>query len=457
MNEPGKTLAAWAASLTWEDLPQRIRSKALDHVVDTIGVMYSGIETEACAGARRAAQLWGQGDEATVLGTRRTLPATTAAFLNALHGRIHTYDDTYEPGTLHTGSPVVAAALALSEKLGCDGRTFLAAVVAGYEVATRVAAAVSPSHYAHGFHNTGTCTVFGATAAAARLLKLGGAAIAEAFGLAGATAGGIRQHQIDGSMFDSAFHGARAAQSGVMVAQLRSEGVKGPPAILEGPMGFCNVLAPERDLSRLTHELGQAYEFEKTTIKPYPTCRFAHGPTEAALDLKREHGIDAAAVQAVTVETFRQSIEVSSRPAINSPFDAVVSHQYSVALALAKGKVELAAIAAGMDGDPQVLDLMRRVRVLHDAELEKRFPRSWPHRVTIEMKNGRRYTTVSEYPPGRVTAVPSTTVDQKFMQQSVPYLGQGGAQEALALLRGMEAARDVRAVARALAGSGERK
>src|SRR5262249_8150396 len=162
---------------------------------------------------------------------------------------------------------------------------------------------------------------------------------------------------------------------GVMAAQLRSEGVAGPPAILEGPMGFCTVMSPERDVSRLTAGLGSTYEFEKITIKPYPTCRFAHGPTEAALTLKARHRIDADQVREGTLATFKQSIEVSSRPAIESPFDAVVSHQYSAALALTKGKVELADITAGANGDPRALALMRKVRVVHDAELEKDFPR----------------------------------------------------------------------------------
>ena len=127
MQAPGKTLAAWAAQLTWQDLPQPLREKALDHVVDAIGVMYSGIDVEACAGARRAVEKWGSGSESTVLGTRAQLPAASAAFLNTLHGRIHTYDDTYEPGTLHAGTCAVATALALSEKHAADGRTFLAA------------------------------------------------------------------------------------------------------------------------------------------------------------------------------------------------------------------------------------------------------------------------------------------------------------------------------------------
>lgn len=451
MQAPGKTLADWAASLTWHDVPEALRAKALDHVLDTIGVMYSGIDVQACAGARRAAGGWGNSSEATVVGTRSLLPAPSAAFLNALHARIHTYDDTYEPGTLHTGSPVVAAALALSEKHAADGKKFLAAVVAGYEVATRVAASVSPSHYASGFHNTGTCTVFGAAAAASRILGLDGAAVAEAFGLAGATAGGLRQHQIDGSMLDSAFHGARAAQSGVMVAQLRAEGVQGPPAILEGPLGFCAVMAPECDVSLLTHGLGTAYEFAKTTIKPYPTCRFVHGPTEAALMLKHEHKIDPAAIRAVTIATFRQSIEVSDRPAINSPFDAVVSHQYAVALVLVKDRIELSAITAGVNGDSCVLELMQKIRVVHDAGLEKDFPRSWPHRVMIEMSDGTQYSTLSEYPPGRIAPIPSAIVDKKFLEQSSRYLGDAGASKALELLRGCADATDMRTIASALA------
>lgn len=453
--DEGKALAAFSAQVRWRDLPPALREKVVDHVVDTIGVMYSGIAMAACEGARRAAPLWGAADEAAVFGTDLRLPAASAAFLNALHARIHTFDDTYEPGTLHTGSPVVSAALALGEKHDVDGETFLSAVIAGYEVATRVAAAVSPSHYASGFHNTGTCSVFGATATAARVLGLDATATVEAFGLAGATAAGIRQHQIDGSMLDSAFHGARAAQSGVMVAQLRAEGVGGPPAILEGPMGFCTVMSPARDVGRLTAGLGTDYEFAKTTIKPYPTCRFVHGPVEAAQTLKRQHGIAPDAIEDVTVATFKQSIEVSSRPALNSSFDAVVSHQYAIALMLVKEQVGLSDIIGYEQGDPRVLALMRKVRVVHDDALEKDFPRCWPHLVTVRMKDGRSHALLSEYPPGRLSPVPAAAVNDKFVAQSAAYLGDVGAQRALALLRGIDGAKSMQSLARSLAPTGK--
>src|SRR5258706_7013947 len=229
----GSRLADFAAAVEWSELPEPVRTKTLDHVLDTVGNMFAGVEVDACAAARKAADMWGRGEDATVIGVDALYPAPTAAFLNALHGRINAYDDTYEPGNVHPGNSVIAAALALSEKHAVDAATFLSAVVAGYEVVTRVAAAVSPSHYAAGFHSTGTCTVFGAAAAAARILGLSGTATAEVLGLAGAAAAGLRQHQIDGSMLDSAFHGARAAQSGVMVAQLRAEGVRGPAGIVD--------------------------------------------------------------------------------------------------------------------------------------------------------------------------------------------------------------------------------
>lgn len=446
----GTNLAAFAARLQWDALPHPLRAKLLDHVVDIIGVMFAGINVEVCASARRAAHGWGQGDEATVAGLQTRYPAPTAAFLNALHARIHTYDDTYEPGTMHSGSPVVSATLALAETQAVDGPTFLAAVFAGYEVATRVAAAVSPSHYAAGFHNTGTCAVFGAAAAGARILGLDGQATAEALGLAGATAAGLRQHQIDGSIFDTAFHGARAAQSGVMVAQLRAQGVRGPAAILDGPMGFCAVMAPTRDLSRLDAELGSRYEFSEMTIKPYPTCRFVHGPIEAALQLKHQHKLDPAHITELEIATFRQSMEVSDRAEIPTPFDAVVSHQYTVALALVKNKVALSSFSGEALGDPVVLGLMRKVRVVNDPELERLYPKCWPHRVTITMSDGRQVSTLSEYPPGRATPIPRQAVDEKFLENSTPHLGAQRSAQVLEMIRGLEGCKDVRTVATAL-------
>lgn len=446
----GTNLASYAARFKWSDLPHPLRAKLLDHVVDTMGVMFAGVNVDVCVGARRAAQAWGRGEEATVVGLEARYPTPTAAFLNALHGRIQNYDDTYEPGTVHPGSPVVSAALSLSECRGVDGPTFLSAIFAGYEVATRVAAAVSPSHYAAGFHNTGTCTVFGAAAAGARILGFDGQATAEALGLAGAAAAGLRQHQIDGSMLDSAFHGARAAQSGVMAAQLRAEGVRGPAGILDGPMGFCTVMAPERDLSRLDAQLGSRYEFAEMSIKPYPTCRFTHGSVEAALELKRQHKLDPARITELQIATFRQSMEVCDRGEIRTPYDSVMSHQYAVAVALVKDKVALSSFSGEALNDRAVLDLMKKAHVTNDPDLERLFPRSWPHRVTVVMVDGQRFSALSEYPPGRVVPASQHAIDEKFIAHSAPYLGPQQSRQTLAMIRGLETCSNIQTVTAAL-------
>lgn len=443
MSGPGARLAAFAAGVQWDRLPQSLRDQLKRHVLDTIGVMFAGFESAESAPAREAVRGWGAGADATLVGSGERLPAPGAAFINALHGRLHTFDDTYEPGTLHPGSVIIATALALGERTRAGGAQFLSAVAAGYEVSTRVAAAVSPGHYAAGFHNTGTCNAFGAAAAAARLLNFDADATAETFGLAGATAAGLRQHQQDGSMFDSAFHGARAAQCGVMVAQMRAAGLRGPRLILDGPMGFCSVMAPRgADLSRLEADLGTVFEAAKTTIKPWPSCRFNHAPIQAALEVRQRHRVDHRQVERVELRTFRQSIEVSSRPSVDTQFDAILSHQFALANALVHGNVTLAALR-DLHGDTAVRDLTSKVSVVHDESLESRYPASWPHHVKVYMKNGEVHEALCEYPPGRLSPIPESVVEAKFRGLATPLLGEERAARLLAAIRNVEALDDI--------------
>jgi 2-methylcitrate dehydratase PrpD len=176
-----------------------------------------------------------------------------------------------------------------------------------------------------------------------------------------------------------------------------------------------------------------------------------HGPIEAALTLKLKHGIDPAAIREITLATFKQSIEVSNRPTLNSSFDAVVSHQYAIALAIVKEKVELAEIINYERGDPQALSLMKKVRVIHDSALEADFPRTWPHRVTVHMDSGQSYSLLSEYPPGRLAPIPRAAVDAKFVAQCAVGLGEAKARSALEMLRGIDQIKNMRVLARALA------
>ena len=441
---PARQLARFVAGIRWQAVPGEVREKLLDHVLDTLGVICAGVGTpegEACAEVARG---WGAGEQCTVVGHPWRLPAPGAVFLNAFHARIHTFDDTHAAGPLHPGCAALSAALACSELARLDGERFLAAVLAGYETATRISAAVSPSHYQRGFQNTGTCNSFAAAAAAGRAMGFEGDALLECLGLAAQSAAGLRQFQIDGSMVDTSFAGARAALLGLVSAQLRAAGLPGARGGLDGRWGFCNVTANDADLERLCSDLGERFEFAATALKPYPSCRFTHGPVEAVLRLRAEHGIDAADVEEVVIHAFQQSIELSDRPVVASAKDAILSHQYALALALARGRVDLAGIAAHGAPDAIVAALMPRIRVIHDDALERLHPAHWPHRVTVRLRDGRLLTASSADPPGaHGRPLSRAAVAEKFLANAEPVLGREAAERALAAVYALPQAPDL--------------
>ena len=425
---PERRLAAFVAGLRWPDVPPAVARKVGDHVLDTVGVMCAGrsapSSTTVCSLFTEA----GGVPEASVIGGATALPAPAAAFVNAFHGRVHTFDDTFDAGPIHPGSVVVAASLAAAERSRASGADLLAAVLAGCEVSVRVSSALGPEHYAHGFHGTGTCNALGAAAAAARAMGLGADAVAGALGHAGAAAAGLRQYQIDGSMSDSALNGARAAHAGVIGAQLAADGLPGPAGILTGPWGMCRVLSSGSQPARLVDALGSRWAFVETALKAYPTCRFTHGPIDALLALRRRHGIDPASVDRVDIRGFRQSIEVSDRPAVETRFDALMSHQFAAAAALARGRVGMDSLETPVRSDPLVRHLLARVHVHHDASLDAAAPARWPHRVRITLADGSVLEEESPNPPGAAgTPIAPEVLEAKFRDLAGPVLGPDAA------------------------------
>ena len=450
----GVRLATFTAQLQWHEVPAAIRAKVVDHVVDILGVMFAGAAEDVCVRARKAASQWGQGSESLVVGAPQRASAPSAAFVNALQGRIRTYDDVHELATLHAGSPIIAASLAMAEREAASGRQFLLAALCGYEVATRVAASISPAHHVAGFHSTGTCSPLGTAASASKLLGLDAETTATTMGLAGETGAGLRQYQVDGSMLDSAFHGARAAQSGIMVAQMGQAGLAGPKAIIEGRWGLCRSLSPEFDPDVLDRNLGDQYEFANVSQKPYASCRFTHGPIHAALQLHREHGFAPADVAEIEIGTFRQSIEVSDRPKLVSDLDPTFSHQYAIAVALLRGRVDLEDVRFADRDDSALMSLMAKVRVVHDEAVQQAFPASWSDRVTITMSDGRRFAAFSSNPPGhRDSPLAQEIIDAKFLRNTAACLPGDNGRQALQAIRHVEDCKDVRELTRLLAVS----
>ena len=434
-----ETLAAFIANLRWSDVPRNVQTQLKTHVLDTVGVICAGVHTTEASGVRRALERWAGLEEGTAIGAHCKLPAPNAAFANTFAGRLHTFDDTYEDGPVHPGSTAVSAALAAAEAENASGAEFLAAVLAGYETTVRISLALGPSHYGSGFHNTGTCNVFGACAAAARACSLDAEAIADALGLAGEAASGIRQYQIDGSMTDTALNGARAAQTGIGAVALQRVGLKGPHGVLDGAWGLLRVMSKGGSAERLCEGLGSTYAFSATSLKPYPSCRFTHGPLDELIALRKRHGIDPASIESVEIATFRESIEVSDRPAIASPSEAILSHQYVAARALHDGALTLEDFHAPRLRQAPVLRLAERVRVVFDDALQSQYPAAWPHRITVYCTDGRTFTAESRQPPGSGDApLPRERVTRKFFELATPVLGEERSHAIVALIDRLE-------------------
>jgi 2-methylcitrate dehydratase PrpD len=437
-------LGAFAAGLRWQRLEAGLCRRVKLHLLDALGVMCAGAAAPE-AGRVREALRAGRGEgAATVVAAGWRAPAAGAAFANAFQGRIHTFDDTYEAGPIHPGTTVAAAALACAERSGADGPRLLEAFAAGWEIAVRVARAAGPEHYQAGFHGTGTCNAFGAGAAAARALGLEAEGIAAAIALAGQAAAGLRQYQLDGAMSDSALHRARAAQAGVESAGLAAAGLRGPAGILEGERGFLRVMSPAGAPELLTAGLGEDFVARQVSIKPYPSCRFTHGPIERLLALRREHALDAETVASVEIATFRQSVEVSHRPGPAGVSEAVLSHQFAAAWAIAYGAPTLASYTEAALADPVLMALCGRVAVVHDPDLERDYPARWPHRLTVRCRDGRTLRADSDFPPGGPQApLGEGQVVDKFLALAGPACGREGAERVCGQVLRLEAVDDV--------------
>ena len=335
----------------------------------------------------------------------RSQPGYTAlAYGTAAHAI--EMDDTHNAGSVHLGVVMFSTALALAETLPeIPVERFLAAVVAGYEAAARIAMAVQPKQqYLLGFHPTSTCGVFGAVVTASKLLELTAAQMLSAVGIAGSMAAGSLEFLAEGA-WTKRLHPGLAAQNGIQAAMLAAEGFCGPSTILEGRDGFLHGYSRVPLPELITADLGASFEILRTSVKPHACCRYMQGPIDAILALVREHGFRPHQVRSVAVTVLEAGwpLVVEPRTPKYNP-QSVVEAQFSMPFGAA---VALLFGAAGIDQfseenvrSDDVRRMMRRVEVNADEMLEEKFPAEWPARARIDLTDGRRLEKYVEHPKG---------------------------------------------------------
>jgi 2-methylcitrate dehydratase PrpD len=386
---PTRVLAQWVSHLAYGDLPPRTKEVVRILLLDTLGCGVYGHATpwakmlldwaKAGAPAKATATVWG---EATP-----SLRASDAALVNGTS--IHAFElDDYHQAKLHPGAVVIPAAVAMAEQLGSTGERLVAAIAAGYEVMIRTSLALNPSAARlRGWHLTGVCGPFGAAAACASLLGLDEERTAWALGLAGTQGSGLWAFNADGTM-SKRFHAGRAAQSGVIAAELAARGFSGPMQIYEFHDG--GVLKAFSDASNpapLTRELGTRFHLEATSIKPYSCCGSTHSYVDAAYELRRRLGTPWNPQRRVRVGMAKVvDVQCGFDYLPGSALNGQMSVRYVVAAALMEGEVLPAQFTEEKMADPALVGLAQRIELEHDAELDNRYPARFSAWVAAEDK-----------------------------------------------------------------------
>lgn len=393
-----RQLARFLTGLTVTELPPEVRQAARLSILDNLGAALGAAGHPFVGDISKAVlPLAGEGGRVSLWGQGKKAPLSAAVFLNALQGDALGLDDLHTGSKTHIGTVVIPAAWGLAEQLGSAGEELLLAVVCGYEAMSRIGMALGvTSHRKRGWHATATAGTFGAAAACGKLLGLDEDGMVSALGLAGSQSFGMWAFLGDGTNSKS-LNPARAAVSGCEAAILAQAGMTGPEHILTAEDGgLLRAMSEESDPSLAAKDLGTVWEILRMDSRPYPCARSTHGAVDGVLALRRDHGLTPEEIDWVWVDTYQVgyqqcgSSEGSLRP--KTPAQAKFSIPYCVACALLYGEVGLPHFTPEWVGKEEVRRFLPKVAVTADNALTSAYPRHWSSRITVECRDGRRFS-----------------------------------------------------------------
>lgn len=399
-------LVRFCSELSFDTLPADVTHKAKLCVLDYVANIYGSLELDAVRQVVDFVRTLGGPEAATALGCGFKTGLQNAAFINGITGEAIEAQDGLRFGGNHPGVAVIPAAFAMSESLGLPGTRLIEAVVTGYEVANRAAAAMHPYHTLSGFLPTGTCGTLGAAVAVSKLMGHGYPEMQNALGNAGYMLPISMAEQLMGGYTVKIVQGGQAASAGIMAAGLAGKGVTGSPYVLEGTElkgGFTQItMKVEAKPERITDKLGEYYSIMDIYFKPYTACRHTHGAAQATLMLMKEKKIAPGDIESITVSTYGVAALAVGKgvPDGGSFVSAQFSIPHVVAACILDGKLGPAQLTERHIVDPAIIALAKKVTVQADEELNKMYPDKTASRVEIVLKNGERLTKQVDIPKG---------------------------------------------------------
>jgi len=401
-------VASFIVETPAEAIPLSVRKLGIRSILDGLGLALAGEAAESGHLVREyLTDLGCAAGPSTVIGTSLRTAPRFAAFANGIAIHADDYDDTQLAvapdrvyGLLtHPTAPVLPAVLALGERDGRSGHDALAAYLIGLEVECKVCEAMSPRHYQDGFHSTGTVGAIGAAAGAARLLGFDVERTARTLGIAASEAGGLRENF--GTM-TKPFHAGRAAESGVVAADLAGRGWTAAPAILEADRGFYRAAAGGYEPSLIEGKLGAPWTFDHpgVSIKPHPSGSLTHPGMGLMLELIRQHDLRPEQVSRVRVGTNRNMPNALIHHRPTTELQAKFSMEFCMAILLLERKAGLAEFTDERVNRADVRALIERLEFGVHPDAEAAGYDKMTTIVDVELADGRTLSGRADFGKG---------------------------------------------------------
>lgn len=373
-------------------IPAQVRHEATRSFLNWFACAVGGCRHEAADKAYAVRSLSAGGPQATLIGRNAAADIYTASFINGIGAHVFDFDDGQPRNTnLNPSAAVAPAPLALGEYLKRPGKDVLHAFILGLEVECRIANAIYATDNKRWFTNS-TTGIFGAAAAAAKLLRLDEQHTAWALGIAATQASGLRE--MFGTMCKS-FSVARAAESGLLAAMLAQEGYTSSEQAIEAPRGFAQVFMPGSDPAPIIERLGETYEVSYNIYKPFACGIVLHAAIDACIQARKVHGFDLEQIEKVTLRVHPIVTEITGKREPQSGLEGKFSVYHCAAVALIHGLAGEQQYSDERVRNPAVIALRDKVEAIPDRSLR----RDQAH-VLVRLRDGRAYEKKIEHAIG---------------------------------------------------------
>ena len=404
-------LSEFAYNLKYEDIPSEVLKKIKLLFLDGLGCCIHGNTLPWTKKISKTLTKRNNNKECSVIGSTIKTDLFSAVVINATAGHGFESDDIHRESILHPNSIIVPVSINISEKIkNVNGKKFLSAVVAGYEVATRIGSAAGTELLLRGFHPQGTHGTIASAVTAAKLMELDENKILNAIGIAGSLGSGLMAAQ-EGAMVKR-LHSGRAAEAGVLGAELAQDDFTGIPNIVEAEYGgYLSSFSGNNNFSRALKDLGNVWECANTGIKPYASVTSIHSALDCLKKIMKNNQITKSDIKEIKAKISKPTyVHCAWEYNTKSITSAQMNIYYGLAMIALEGELFVDQFREGKISDPDVLEFMKKIKAEVDPEIEK-LGHEFRHMASLEVTlvNGKKFTHTEKYRRGS----PENPVDDK--------------------------------------------